>query len=185
MSLMGDESRQVLMETLDVVTSCAVAWAETCADGTVRRGPLRSSALQSRTRTPRDRRTTTGARTCNFTRRRFEPASRRRNRRPRPRSWRNGRRPVPRVRSVSASGGCLRASPDKYDDLAVLHYEMRVTVNGPNFDDPPIAWAHTSPVAVELPSGRVKYVVGLVINLPDTPADQIATVRSYLQAFRS
>lgn len=69
---------------------------------------------------------------------------------------------------------------DKYLDLTFFQYTLQVEVTGPNFTDTPVQYQTPEPITVTLPTGRVKYVNPFKLDLPNPPADQIATINNYI-----
>jgi hypothetical protein len=71
---------------------------------------------------------------------------------------------------------------DKFVDVTQFTYEAQVEVAPPDsmFGAPAIAWQSAAPVTVGIPAGRIKYINPYKIMLPAAPADQLATINSYI-----
>jgi hypothetical protein len=72
---------------------------------------------------------------------------------------------------------------DKYKDHTSFTYEVEVTVVGPNFTDDEIVFKSPAPVTVELPTGRVKNLGGIKLQIPNEPEDQVDTINKYIKTF--
>jgi hypothetical protein len=71
---------------------------------------------------------------------------------------------------------------DKFTDATQFTYEVQVEVAPPDsmFGAPAITWQSAAPVTVDIPAGRIKYINPYKIVLPAAPADQLATINSYI-----
>jgi len=72
---------------------------------------------------------------------------------------------------------------DKYGDQTEFSYTVDVEVAGASFTDAPVQWSSPAAVTVPLPTGRVKYLNPLKVALPAAPADQVAVINGYINAF--
>jgi hypothetical protein len=74
---------------------------------------------------------------------------------------------------------------DKYFAQTQFTYSVAVEVDGPNFTDDPIQYALPQPITVSLPTGRVKYVNLVSLQLPEPPADKTAQINTYIRNYQA
>ena len=84
------------------------------------------------------------------------------------------------ITSANQKSAIWEIFSDKYVGETSFTYTVQVTVQGPNFTDNPIVYQSDQPITVALPPGRVKYNPLLSLQLPDAPADQVATINQYI-----
>jgi hypothetical protein len=88
--------------------------------------------------------------------------------------------PAVSITSANLANALWEVFSDKYVTVTSLSYTIDVVVVGPNFTDTPIEWKSPSPVTVDIPAGRIKYLNPLNVTLPAPPADQLATINAYI-----
>jgi hypothetical protein len=71
---------------------------------------------------------------------------------------------------------------DKFIDQTSFSYNLQVEIVGPDFTDEPVDYGTSAPVQVPLPSGRIKYIDRLTLQLPTPPPDKIETINQYIKA---
>jgi hypothetical protein len=73
---------------------------------------------------------------------------------------------------------------DKFVNTTQFTYQVQVEVAPPDsmFGAAAVLWQSPAPVTVQVPAGRIKYINPYKIVLPAAPADQLATINSYITA---
>jgi hypothetical protein len=74
---------------------------------------------------------------------------------------------------------------DKFVGETSFTYDLQVKVVGPQLSDDPVNFGTPTPVAVPLPTGRLKYLSPFVLQLPPVPPDKKDTIERFIAAGNS